>query len=76
MTFYGSVRQLTVSDMSAAQLARYHRLLVSSLLRCREEHPRYRQMRACLGDVLAEERARRLADRASANALLVPRIRL
>src|SRR6266702_5323441 len=73
MTGYDDVRQLPLSEMSAAQLARYHRMLVSSLRRCREEQPWYREMRACLAEVLAEERARRLAGRASANTLLVPR---
>ena len=76
MTRHGNAGQLPVPEMSAAQLARYHQVLVSSLRRCREEQPRYRQIRACLADVLAEERARRLADRASASTLLVPRIRL
>jgi uncharacterized protein YfaQ (DUF2300 family) len=75
MSRYWNVRQMPVSEMSAAQLAHYHRALVSSLKRCREEWPRYQEMRTCLADVLAEERARRLAARASTNTL-VPRIRV
>ena len=76
MTRHGNAGQLPVPEMPAAQLARYHQVLVSSLRRCREEQPRYRQMRACLAEVLAGERARRLAGRTSATTLLVPRIRL
>lgn len=76
MTRYQNVRQLPVSEMPAVQLARYRRALVSSLRRCREEQPRYQETRACLADVLAEERARTVADRASGNTLLVPRIRM
>ena len=76
MTRYGNAGQLSVSEMSAAQLARYHRVLLSSLRRCREEQLRYQETRACLTDVLAEERARRLAGHASESTLRVPRIRL
>lgn len=76
MTRHGNAGQLPLSEMSAAQLARYHRALVSSLRRCREEQPRYQERRAFLADVLAEERARRLAGRTSGDTLLVPRIRL
>ena len=62
--------------MSAPQLARYRRALVHYLRRCREEQPQYREMRACLSDVMAEEQARRLTDRTSGIALLVSRIRM
>jgi len=51
--------------MSAAQHSRYRRALVHYLKRCRQEQPRYRELRACLADVMAEEQARRLAERAS-----------
>jgi hypothetical protein len=62
--------------MSAAQLARYRGALVRYLRRCRQKRPQCREMRACLADVMAEEQARRLTDRASGTRLLVPRIRM
>ena len=56
--------RLPLPEMSAAQLARYRRALVRYLRRCRTEQPQYREMRACLADVMAEEQARRLTDHA------------
>ncbi len=58
--------------MSAAQLARYRRALVHYLKRCRQDQPRYREMRSCLAGVMAEEQARRPTDHASGTTLLVP----
>ncbi len=69
-------RELPMPEMSAAQLARYRRALVHYLKRCRQEQPRYTEMRASLADVMAEEQARKQTDQASGIRLLVPRIRM
>jgi hypothetical protein len=70
-----SPKPLPVADMSAAQLARYRQTLVRYLRRSEQQPPQHRKMRACLAEVMAEEQARRLADRVGA-VLLVPRIRM
>jgi hypothetical protein len=38
-------RQLPLPEMSAAQLARYHRALVRYLQRCRKDQPQRQEMR-------------------------------
>jgi hypothetical protein len=62
--------------MSGTQLFVYRQALVRYLKRCAEDDPRYQKQRGCLAEVMAEERARRLADSASGITLIVPRIHL
>lgn len=69
-------RKLPVSQMPAAELSRYRRELVRYLRRCPQDEPRYREQRACLAEVLAEEAARRVINRASDISFLVPPVRL
>jgi hypothetical protein len=69
-------RTLPISEMSAAQIAIYRRAIVHYLKYCSADDPRYQEQRDCLAEVMAEERARRLAGNASGMTLSVPRIHL
>ena len=69
-------RKLPVSQMSAAELTRYRRALVRYLRRCPQDEPRYEQQSTCLAEVMAEEAARRVINRAGDISFLVPRVRL
>jgi hypothetical protein len=69
-------RTLPISEMSGAQISIYRRALVRYLKHCAADDPRCQGQRDCLAEVMAEERARRLAESASGMTLAVPRIHL
>ncbi len=69
-------RNLSIGQMSGAELSRCRRALVRYLKRCPEDDHRYGEMRACLAEVMAEEQVRRLTDNSSRITPAVPRVRL
>jgi hypothetical protein len=69
-------RKLPLSEMTSAGLKSYHRALLGYLRHCAKHAPWYEEQRACLAEVMAEERERRLADSASGSTFTVARIHL